>query len=100
MADMQEHLRSQLEATLNPTYLEVVNESSQHSGPANDSHFKLIVVSDYFNNLKLIDRHRYINNLFKEELSHIHALAMHTYTPKEWQKRQSAPESPECSSKS
>ncbi len=96
MADMQEHLRSQLEATLSPTYLEVVNESSKHSGPANDSHFKLIVVSDYFNNLKLIDRHRYINNLFKEELSHIHALAMHTYTPSEWSSRNGAPNSPQC----
>jgi BolA protein len=50
--------------------------------------------------MRLIDRHRFINKLFAEELSHIHALAMHTYTPKEWQKRQSAPESPECSSKS
>jgi len=27
-------------------------------------------------------------------------LAMHTYTPEEWQKRQTAPTSPECSSKS
>ena len=50
--------------------------------------------------MKLIDRHRFINKLFADELNHIHALAMHTYTPKEWEKRKAAPDSPECSSKS
>jgi len=50
--------------------------------------------------MKLIDRHRFINKLFADELKHIHALAMHTYTPIEWEKRNSAPDSPECSSKS
>ncbi len=98
--NMENHLKTQLEVALKPDYFEVVNESSQHSGPATESHFKLVVVSELFNEMKLIDRHRFINKLFAEELSHIHALAMHTYTPKEWQKRQSAPESPECSSKS
>ena len=100
MNNMENHLKTQLEVALKPDYCEVVNESSQHSGPATESHFKLVVVSEQFNEMKLIDRHRFINKLFAEELSHIHALAMHTYTPKEWQKRQSAPESPECSSKS
>jgi len=96
MSDMQEHLRSQLEATLKPSHLEVINESNQHSGADDSSHFKLIVVSDYFNDLKLIDRHRFINNLFKEELNYIHALAMHTYTAPEWSSRQEAPDSPKC----
>lgn len=95
---MQEHLKAQLEIALEPSYLEVVNESDQHSGPAQDSHFKLIVVSDYFNNLKLIDRHRFINNLFKEELTYIHALAMHTYTTSEWALKNGAPDSPQCAS--
>lgn len=93
---MQEHLRVQLETTLSPSHLEVINESHQHSGPDNESHFKLIVVSNYFSDLKLIDRHRFINKLFKEELGHIHALAMHTYTAEEWELRQSAPDSPKC----
>ena len=98
--NMENHLRTQLEAALKPDYCEVVNESSQHSGPATESHFKLVVVSELFKEMKLIDRHRFINKLFVEELSHIHALAMHTYTPQEWQKRQVAPDSPKCSSKS
>jgi BolA protein len=99
MSDMQQHLTEQLETSLNPTHLEVVNESGNHSGSATESHFKLIVVSHYFSDLRLIDRHRFINQLFKEELGHIHALAMHTYTPDEWAMKGGAPASPQCSSK-
>ena len=97
---MENHLKNQLDLALSPSHCEVLNESSQHSGPATESHFKIVVVSSYFDEMKLIDRHRFINKLFVEELIHIHALAMHTYTPEEWQKRQTAPTSPECSSKS
>lgn len=93
---MQQHLTAQLTTALSPSHLEVINESDNHSGSATDSHFKLVVVSDYFSNLKLIDRHRFINQLFKEELNHIHALAMHTYTPDEWLMKQGAPDSPKC----
>ena len=99
MISMQNHLEEQLQLALEPEFFEVVNESSQHSGPATESHFKIVVVSSNFNQMKLIDRHRFINKLFADELKHIHALAMHTYTPIEWEKRNSAPDSPECSSK-
>jgi len=99
MTSMQDHLQEQLSIALEPSHLEVINESSKHSGPATESHFKLVVVSEVFAEMKLIDRHRFINKLFKEELGHIHALAMHTYTPDEWSLRQSAPDSPLCASK-
>ncbi len=98
MNNIKKHLTEQLKKALNPTHLEVVNESHNHSGPATQSHFKLVVVSDYFIGLKLIDRHRFINQLFKTELKHIHALAMHTYTPAEWQNKNYAPTSPKCAS--
>lgn len=96
MSEMEQHLKQQLETSLNPTHLEVINESHQHSGPASESHFKLIVVSENFKDLKLIDRHRFINKLFTEELKDIHALAMHTYTPDEWALKKTAPDSPKC----
>jgi BolA protein len=96
MNNMQSHLESQLKIALNPTYLEVINESRNHSGPATESHFKLIVVTSSFEDLSLIKRHRFINALFKEELTHIHALAMHTYTPQEWAGKNGAPASPNC----
>lgn len=93
---MKEHLQHKLEIALNPTHLEVINESHNHSGEATQSHFKLIVVSEQFDGLKLIDRHRKINALFREELQSIHALAMHTYSPAEWLKKGNAPASPKC----
>ena len=99
MPSMENHLKNQLDLALSPEHCEVSNESSQHSGPATESHFKIVVVSKTFDEMKLINRHRFINKLFAEELKHIHALAMHTYNPQEWQKRQIAPNSPECSSK-
>jgi len=99
MTSMQSHLEEQLQIALSPSHLEVINESSNHSGLATESHFKLVVVSEDFTEMKLIDRHRFINKLFKEELGHIHALAMHTYTPSEWRSRQSSPDSPLCASK-
>ena len=36
--------------TLNPTHLEVINESSGHGGyfPGKESHFKVVVVSEDF----------------------------------------------------
>ena len=98
MDSMQQHLTEQLKTALNPTHLQVINESHNHSGAATESHFKLIVVSEDFVDVKLIDRHRLINQLFKEELNHIHALAMHTYTPTEWQLKTGAPDSPPCAS--
>ena len=64
MTSMQNHLEDQLHLVLKPEYFEVVNESSQHSGPATESHFKIVVVSSNFDEMKLIDRHRFINKLF------------------------------------
>ena len=63
MISMQSHIEDQLQLALEPEYFEVVNESSQHSGPATESHFKIVVVSSDFDEMKLIDRHRFINKL-------------------------------------
>ena len=47
---------------LSPSHLEVVNESSGHGGyfPGKESHFKVIVVSDIFAGLRLVQRHQKI----------------------------------------
>ena len=96
MSSMQKHLEDQIKLAFNPFFFEVINESSNHSGPATESHFKLIIVSDDFNGISLINRHRKVNELFREELSHFHAMALHTYTREEWNKKQKAPDSPLC----
>lgn len=100
MISMQVKIENKIKELLQPEYLKVVNESMNHSGDAQESHFKLVIVSDYFIDMSLINRHRIINKLFKQEMQEgIHALAIHTYTVSEWEKRRTPPESPLCKSK-
>ena len=84
---------------MSPLYLEVVNESFMHAVPEDsETHFKVVVVSDKFDALRLVKRHQIIYGLLSEQLAGpVHALALHTYTANEWaQKMQKSPESPEC----
>ena len=82
-------LESTIETALNPQYLEVVDESFMHNVPEGaQSHFKVTVVSNTFEGKRLIARHREINGLAAEALQGpVHALALHTYTPVEWEAR-------------
>ena len=84
--------------TLAPIHLEVINESAGPGGyfPGKDSHFKVIVVSEEFQALRLVQRHQKIYAVAAGLMSpgQIHALAIHAYIPTEWQGQ--APASPEC----
>lgn len=83
---------------LSPSHLEVVNESSSHGGyfPGKESHFKVIVVSDIFAGLRLVQRHQKIYAVAGDLLSpgKIHALAIHAFLPEEWQGQDTS--SPNC----
>ena len=51
-------------------------------------HFSLIVISDDFEKIPLIERHRMIYGLFKQEITQeIHALQIQTYTISEWKQK-------------
>jgi BolA protein len=54
MMNLEQQLIERLN-TLNPTHLEVINESSGHGGyfPGKESHFKVVVVSEEFQGLRL-----------------------------------------------
>ena len=82
---------------LEPAFLEIANESHMHSGPATDSHFKLTVVSNQFDGKRPVARHQLIYGVLAEELAGpVHALALHLYTPQEWQQSGQVPDSPNC----
>jgi len=85
-------------AAFSPQHLEVENETHQHNVPADsESHFKVTLVSDAFDGLMLLKQHRLVNAALANQLKQIHALALHTYTPEQWQQRQAAaPASPPC----
>ena len=48
-----------------------------------ETHFNLVIVSDKFENVALIDRHRMINEAVKDELENgVHALSIKAKTVK------------------
>ena len=94
---LQQRIQLKVEGEIIPQHFELINESHMHSGPATESHFKLIIVSEQFQGLNAVKRHQQLYGLLSDELRDgVHALALHLYTPEEWAKRQSAPASPNC----
>ena len=80
-------------------HLEVIDESHRHHVPEGaETHFKLIIVSKQFDDQKLIDRHRLINQWLKEEFATgLHALSIHAFTPQQWEAKQAKTlSSPAC----
>ena len=97
--NIQNNIEQKLLAHFNPAHLEVVNESFMHNVPdGSETHFKVVLVTPEFNGERLINRHRAVNAVLKDELAdQIHALALHTYTHDEWQNLYGdAPDSPAC----
>jgi BolA family transcriptional regulator, general stress-responsive regulator len=96
---MAETIHDKLVAALAPAALEVFDESHMHAaGKSAQSHFKVVVVSDRFDALPLVRRHRLVHEVLAEELAgKIHALSVHAYTPAQWTARGEAiPTSPPC----
>lgn len=97
--NIQNNIEQKLLRHFEPVHLEVVNESHQHNVPrGSETHFKVVLVSPAFSGERLINRHRSVNKILKEELAEqIHALALHTYTDTEWQGLYGeSPSSPAC----
>ncbi|XQW84154.1 BolA family protein [Thalassotalea piscium] len=93
-------IEQKLLSAFSPLYLDVINESHKHNvPPGSESHFKVIIVAEDFEGDRLIARHRAVNKVLATELAdHIHALALHTYTEKEWKDyyQENTPLSPKC----
>ncbi|WJD47588.1 MULTISPECIES: transcriptional regulator BolA [unclassified Enterobacter] len=84
---MRDQIESKLRAAFEPAFLEVADESYRHNVPAgSESHFKVVLVSDRFTGERFLTRHRMIYSTLTDELAgSVHALALHTYTIKEWE---------------
>lgn len=87
--NVKNEIETRVSDELAPVFLDVVDESHMHNVPPGaQSHFKLTVVSEQFAEKRLIARHRILNGLCADLLAGpIHALALHTYTPQEWEAR-------------
>ena len=75
-----EEMRQRL-AELQPTRLEVIDESEQHRGHAGwreggQTHFRIRMASPRFQGLGRVDRHRLVNRTLGDVVPRIHALAL------------------------
>lgn len=95
---VQVQIEQKVQSALAPEHLEVINESFMHRVlPGAETHFKLVIVSAQFEGKRLLARHRMLNQLLTDELNQgVHALALHTLTPLEWQAKSSTLDSPPC----
>ena len=83
---MEEKIRQKLIAAFSPIFMELENESHQHSVPkGSETHFRLVLVSEKFSSLNRIARARLVNDLMKEEFaSGLHAFTQKLLAPNEW----------------
>lgn len=96
LGPVQESVEQSLQETFSPTYLQVINES--HGQLEDESHFKVVIVSDAFQGKRLVQRHRLVNaSLMKEEGKlPFHALTITAKTTEEWDSDDSVAKSPAC----
>ena len=51
-------------------------------------HFSIIIISNRFDGVSLVDRHRMIYSIFEDKIvNEIHALQIQTYTLDEWKRK-------------
>ena len=95
---IKEKIEKKLNSGIDTLFLEVINESPNHNVPDGaESHFKIVIVSDEFKDLRSVQRHQLIYKVLKEEMKLIHAIAIHPFTNVEWEERNnSSSDSPEC----
>jgi stress-induced morphogen len=96
---MSQRITEKLSQALAPAHLDVQNESGMHNVPkGSETHFKVLVVSAAFEGLGLVDRHRKVNEILREELAGgVHALSIKALAPSQWSADQAANfQSPPC----
>lgn len=75
----EEHIKNKLQKELEATHVEVID----HSDGCGEK-FSCLVVSEKFRGKPLLQRHRLVNSILKEELENIHAFSQQTLTPDQW----------------
>ncbi len=88
MAEIFSLVKARLKASLNLSHFDIHDFSrghEHHSTHSGGAHLQSVIVSDAFEGLDLLARHRLIYDLVDDLMQkEIHALSMKTYTPSEW----------------
>lgn len=82
---IQTTIEAKLIESLSPKRLRIDNDSNRHAGPATESHFRLVIVSDSFDGLSLVARQRLVYASLADEMAGpVHALQMKCLTSGEY----------------
>nr|SVE94017.1 EOG090X0K4K [Scapholeberis mucronata] len=96
---IESSIQAKLSREFAPEHLEILNESYMHNVPkGSETHFKVVVVSNKFENTSLVQRHRMVNELLQNELkTGVHALSIVAKTPSQWENsNKTVDKSPAC----
>ena len=87
-ASVKDRIRDRLTAALEPTWLDVLDESHRHEGhggwrEGGGTHFRVKVVSPAFAGKSRVEMHRMVNAALADELAPggVHALAIEARAP-------------------
>jgi len=85
-------IESTLRAAFAPQHLVIEDESAKHAGHAGAAsgggHFRVLIVSAAFHGQTSVERHSAVYAALGDKMkSDIHALALRTLTPEEWERR-------------
>ena len=75
-------MEAKLRSAMNPSYLELIDESNQHHGhsgahPSGESHYRLRISAEVFKGKSRVAQHRMVNEVLAVELKQrVHALAI------------------------
>lgn len=91
-----QYLEATLRRGLDPVHLTVEDESARHAGHAGAAggggHFRVVIVSAAFRGQNQLARQRAVYALLGDAMhTTIHALALRTLTPEEWETQKGGP---------
>ncbi|KAK0447896.1 bola-like protein [Desarmillaria tabescens] len=73
-------LENAIRNAISVTYLKIEDQSSGCG-----ENYAIILVSEAFEGKSTLARHRWINELLKNEISQMHAFSQKTFTPKQYE---------------
>ncbi|TPX55676.1 hypothetical protein PhCBS80983_g05112 [Powellomyces hirtus] len=89
---MTTRIENKLREALNPSFLEIIDDSAKHAGhaamkglPKGETHFRVTAVSSAFEGKRPVQRHQFVYQILDAELKEgLHALSLTTNTPEEY----------------
>ena len=94
---VQNKIEKLLKDNLNVSNLLIRNDSYKHNVPPNsESHFNVHIVSDDFEDLSQIQRHKIVYKAVGALLAEIHAFSITAMTTSEFKENPSLKDTPDC----